>query len=118
MADAIDISTFVRLFFAGRLHPLGIDLRRPDEILRMCPESYAITDCKSLYDALEKNESLGFGLSEKRTSIEVAAARQQMRATGIRNRWVSSDRQLADELAKPTTSPAAIQRLLRTGKWK
>ena len=118
MADAIDILNFIRLFFADCIHPTGIDLRQPDKILQMCPESHAITDCKSLYDALEKHESLGLGLSEKRTSIEVTATRQQMRATGIKTRWVNSDRQLADVLTKPTAPAAAIQRLCTTGRWK
>ena len=90
-------------------------MRRPDEVLRLLPKSCAITDCKSLYDALEKNESLGLGLSEKRTAIEVTATRQQMQATGIETRWVNSDRQLADVLTKPTASPISIQRLLKTG---
>ena len=118
MADSVDVLDFIRLFFTDCIHSEGIDLRRPDEILRLLPESCAITDCKSLYDALEKNESLGLGLSEKRTSIEVTATRQQMRATGIKTRWVNSDRQLADVLTKPTASPISIQRLLKTGKWK
>ena len=104
--------------FADCLHPEGIDLRQPDRVLQLLPESCAITDCKSLYDALEKNESLGLGLSEKRTSIEVTATRQQMRATGIRTRWVNSDRQLADVLTKPTAPASSIQRLQQTGKWK
>lgn len=86
--------------------------------MKRLPESCAITDCKSLHDALEKNESLGLGLSEKRTSIEVTATRQQMRATGIKTRWANSDRQLADVLTKPTASPISIQQLQRTGKWK
>ena len=93
-------------------------MRRPDEVLRLLPKSCAITDCKSLYDALEKNESLGLGLSEKRTAIEVTATRQQMQATGIETRWVNSDRQLADVLTKPTASPVSIQRLQKTGRWK
>ena len=105
MADSVDMLNFVRLFFADCLHPVGIDLRRPDEVLKLLPESCAITDCKSLYDALEKNESLGLGLSEKRTSIEVTSTRQQMRATGIKTRWVNSDRQLADVLTKGTAPP-------------
>ena len=83
MAGYVDMLNFVCLFFADCLHPVGIDLRRPDEVLKLLPEACAITDCKSLYDALEKNESLGLGLSEKRTSIEVTSTRQQMRATGI-----------------------------------
>ena len=65
MADSVDILNFCRLFFADFLHPEGVDLRRPDEVYRLLPEAIAITDCKSLYDALEKNESLGLGLSEK-----------------------------------------------------
>ena len=102
MADSVDMLNFVRLVFADCLHPEGIDLRRPDEVLKLLPESCAITDCKSLYDALEKNESLGLGLSEKRTSIEVTATRQHMRATGIKTKWVNPDRQLADVLTKAT----------------
>ena len=104
--------------FADCLHPESIDLRQPDRVLQLLPESCAITDCKSLYDALEKNESLGLGLSEKRTSIEVTATRQQMRATGINTRWVNSDRQLADVLTKPTAPSASIHRLQQTGRWK
>ena len=88
------------IVFADFLHPEGVDLRRPDEVYKLLPEAIAITDCKSLYDALEKNESLGLGLSEKRTSIEVMATKQQMRATGLKTKWVNSDRQLADVLTK------------------
>ena len=106
MADYVDMLNFVRLFFADCLHPVGIDLRRPDEVLKLLPESCAITDCKSLYDALERNDSLGLGLSEKRTSIEVTSTRHHMRATGIKTRWVNSDRQLADVL---TTCTAPLQ---------
>ena len=102
MADSVDVLNFCRLFFADFLHPEGIDLRRPDEVLKLLPEAIAITDCKSLYDALEKNESLGLGLSERRTSIEVMATKQQLRATGLKTKWVNSDRQLADVLTKAT----------------
>ena len=41
-----------------------------------------------------------------------------MRATGIKTRWVNSDRQLADVLTKPTAPPASILQLQRTGRWK
>ena len=118
MADSVDMLNFVRLFIADCIHPQGIDLRRPDEVLQLCPEACAITDCKSLYDALDKSESLGLGLSEKRTSIEVTATRQQMRATGIKTKWVNSDRQLADVLTKGTAPPASILKLQHSGRWK
>ena len=73
--------------------------------------------CKSLYYALEKNESLGLGLSEKRTSIEVTATRQQMRTTGIKTKWVKSDRQLADVLTKATAPPASVLKFQHSGRW-
>ena len=41
-----------------------------------------------------------------------------MRATGIKTRWVNSDRQLADVLTKPTAPSASIHRLQQTGRWK
>merc|ERR1711986_64892 len=41
-----------------------------------------------------------------------------MRATGIKTRWVNSDRQLADVLTKPTAPSASIHRLHQTGRWK
>ena len=63
MADSVDMLIFVRLFFADCIHPEGIDLRRPDGVLRLLTESGAVTDCTSLYDAPE-NEPLGLGLSE------------------------------------------------------
>ena len=66
MADAIDILNFIRLLFADCLHPEGIDLRQPDRVLQLLPESCAITGCTSLYDALEKNESPGLGLSREK----------------------------------------------------
>ena len=54
MADSVDLLNFARLFFADFLLPEGIDLRRPDEVLQLLPNSCAITDCKSLFDALER----------------------------------------------------------------
>ena len=120
MADSIDMLNFIRLFFADCLHPSGVDLRQPEVVLQLLPEAFAITDCKSLYDALERSESLGLGLSgsERRTSIEISATRQQMRATGVKTKWVNSDRQLADVLTKPNAPPGAMVHLQNSGRWK
>ena len=59
-------------------------------MFKLLPEAVAVTDCKSPCYALEKNESLGLGLSGKRASIEAMATRQQLRATGSTTRWVNS----------------------------
>ena len=72
----------------------------------------------SLYDALERSESAGLGLSEKRTAIEVTATQEVMRETGISTRWVNSDRQIADVLTKPQVPAHNLQALQSTGRWK
>ena len=118
MADAVDILNCIRLLFADCLRPEGIDLRQPDRVLQLLPEYCAITGCKSLYDALERSESAGLGLSEKRTAIEVTATRDVMRETGISTRWVNSDRQIADVLTKPQVPAHNLQALQSTGRWK
>ena len=87
-------------------------------VLKLCSKCIIVIDCKSFYDAIEKNESLGIGLSEKRTTIEVAATRQQTHATGIKTRWANSDRQLADILTKPTALAASMIRLQQIGNGK
>ena len=73
----------MRLFFAECIVAEPIDLRKADQVLSFLPKAHVITDCKSLYDALEKSESAGLGLAEKRTAIEVTATRETMRETGL-----------------------------------
>ena len=117
-ADAVDQLNFVRFLYAEVLSPQGLCLRGCDEHLAEMEPAMVITDCKSLYDAIERNESLGLGLAEKRTSIEVSATRQVMRETNVRQRWVNSDRQLADVLTKTRVNPDSIMKLLSRGRWK
>ena len=94
-------------------------MRRVDEVLaHYVPQAQVVTDCKSLYDALERSESLTLGLAEKRTSIEVQAIKQQMLATNMVTKWVNSDRQLADVLTKPQVPTTNCLTLQRTGRWK
>ena len=94
-------------------------MRRVDEVLeKYVPQAQVITDCKSLYDALERSESLTLGLTEKRTSIEVQAIKQHVLATNIATKWVNSDRQLADVLTKPQVPIINCLTLQRTGRWK
>ena len=103
LADAADNLNYIRLFFAKFIVGEPIDLMKADQILSLLPKAYVVTDCKSLYDALEKSESAGVGLAEKRSSMEVTATRETMRETGITTRWVNSDRQVADVLTKATS---------------
>ena len=83
LAEAVDVLNYRRLFYAECIVSYSIDLRKADTVLATLPKSHVITDCESLYDALEKSESAGLGLQEKRTAIEVTATRDTMRETGI-----------------------------------
>ena len=118
LADAVDNLNYMRLFFAECIVDYTLDLRQADRVLSTLPKAHVITDCKSLYDALEKSESAGLGLQEKRTAIEVTATRDAMRETGITTRWVNSDRQIADVLTKPQVPSHNLQALQTTGRWK
>ena len=83
-AEALDALDFCKLFLAEILSPQGIDLRHgADEAIRTVCESPLVTDCKSLYDAVERSLSTGLNLSEKRTSIEVLACKERMRALDL-----------------------------------
>ena len=59
-----------------------------------------VTDCKGLFDAVNRSQSAGLGLSEKRTAIEALSIRQICGASNVQVKWVNSDRQLADILTK------------------
>jgi len=104
-AEALDALEFCKLFLAEILEPTGIDLRNgADKAIQSICESPLITDCKSLYDAVERSQSTGLNLAERRTSIEVLACRERMATLGMHVRWVNSDRQLADGLTKSTAA--------------
>ena len=105
MAEAVDSLNYARLFLAECISPYALDLRKAEEVRKMLPKAHVVTDCKSLFDALERNESAGLGLSEKRTAIEVTATKQQMEASGIETRLINSDRQFWDILTKQNANP-------------
>ena len=116
LAEAVDVLNYMRLLFTECLVSYTIDRRRADSVLATFQQAHAITDCKSLYDALERSESAGLGLSEKRTAIEVTATREIMRDTGVTTRWVNSDRQIADVLTKPQVPGHSLQAMRSTGQ--
>ena len=95
MADSIDILNFILCFFADCLRPEGIDLRQPDRVLQLLPESCAITDCKSLYDTLTKERVM---LLDRRLSLEATIMRQTLHQTSVN--WVKSEQMLAGCLTK------------------
>ena len=119
MAEALDNLNFVRLFWEmllGRL-PSGLKIDQ-DSILNEAPKCCLVTDCKGLFDAVNRSQSSGLGLSEKRTAIEALSIRQITAASNVAVKWVNSDRQLADILTKQGVIPENLDRALRSGQWR
>ena len=104
-AEALDALEFLKLVLAEALSDKPLDLRRDADnaIATVCP-SVLVTDCKSLYDAVERSQSTGLNLAERRTSIEVLSCRERLHATKMELKWVNSDRQLADGLTKASAA--------------
>ena len=100
----------------GRVSPtLRID---QDEILKNAPTSCLVTDCKGLLDAVNRNQSAGLGLAEKRTAIEALSIRQITSQSNVAVKWVNSDRQLADILTKEGVLTENLDRALQNSEWR
>ena len=75
-SEALDQLNYIRLFWSDILLSKGVDCHKQDDELAKLPPGLMITDCKSLFDAVERHAGQGLGLSEKRTAVEVLAIRQ------------------------------------------
>ena len=64
-------------------------------------DDVVVTDSKNVYDSVNRIESSGLQLEERRLALEVLSIRERTKAAGITLRWVDSDQQLADNLSKP-----------------
>ena len=75
LADAVDNLNYMRLFFAECIVAEPIDLRKADQVLSLLPKAHVITDCKSLYDALESQNLLAWDLlkSAQRSKLQLLA---------------------------------------------
>jgi len=117
-AEALDALEFLKLVLAEALSVKPLDLRRDADnaVATVCP-SVLVTDCKSLYDAVERSQSTGLNLAERRTSIEVLSCRERLHATQMQLKWVNSDRQLADGLTK-VSAAWKLTRFQQKPLWK
>ena len=75
-----------------------------------------VTDAKALYDSYYKEGGTSSSI-DKRTSLEIRVAKEQMLSLGGTLRWVSSERQYADGLTKSSTRKLLSERL-RYGRLK
>ena len=113
--NALDQHEFCKLFMIIMEEPNKIDLRQPDNVLRS-QESCLISDSKNVYDGLEKVETSGLQMEERRTAIELLGIKERLAQANIRCRWVSGDQELADGLTKPWQGEQLVKALQKT-RW-
>ena len=85
MAAAMEELYFVKLFMVMLLHP-GLSVRQGQELLTKT-QSVVVTDCRALYDALNR-ANVGT-TQDKRVAIECLVIASMIKETGSILRWVS-----------------------------
>ena len=90
----------------------SIPARDMDNVLSQVT-SVVVTDSKNLYDSVNRIETSGLQLEERRLALEVLSIRERSKAIGAQLRWVDSDQQLADNLSKPFTFTSLMNALQR-----
>ena len=125
LSNAADDSTFIR----GKV--LQWDASTPLQAHNLCldgglicrsdadktlRENLAITDAKSLYDALKK-QAKG---KEPRTALAAGEIKQGMIACGAQVRWIPHNHQLCDPLTKRMhkANLQALMRTMRSGRYR
>ena len=70
-----------------------INWRQPETTLKTLPQAFAVVDCKSLFDLLQKTSIPQ--CSEYRTMLEALVIKDRL-SEGVQIKWVHSAAQMAD----------------------
>lgn len=76
----------------------------------------AVTDSKSLYDAITKCRNTASHIEDKRTAIDITILKGDFRRTKGQVRWVEGSRMLSDSLTKKM-NPSYLRTILKNGNW-
>ena len=79
--------------------------------------SIAITDSKSVYDAVSKHANTSCQVEDKRTAIDLAIIKQDMSCSQVVVRWVQTECQIADSLTK-RMSPAYLREVMTASRFR
>ena len=96
LSGAIDLLGWLRLHWMWMCEPSNL-WKQPEQALRLASEAYAVVDCKSLFDLLQKTTIPQ--CQEYRTMLEALVIKDRVKE-GIIVKWVHSAAQLADTLTK------------------
>lgn len=111
LSGALDLLSWTRLHWAWLLDP-SLDWKQPDTTLKSLPFAYAVVDCKSLYDLLQKTSIPQ--CTEHRTALEALVIRDRLKE-GVVIKWVHSAAQMADSLTKDMDT-SVLRSFLAKGK--
>ena len=111
LSGAIDLLSWLRLHWMWLCEPSD-SWKKPEEALRKTSEAYAVVDCKSLFDLLQKTTIPQ--CQEYRTMLEALIIKDRIKE-GIIVKWVHSAAQLADTLTK-VMDGTSLRNFLAKGK--
>ena len=96
LSGALDTLNWIRLHW-GWLNNPKLEWQKPDVVFPTLPLAFAVVDCKSLFDLLQKTSVPQ--CAEYRTMLEALVIRDRLKE-GIKVKWVHSAAQMADSLTK------------------
>ena len=96
LSGALDLLSWTRMHWAWIQNP-QIAWKNIEDTLRTLPTAYAVVDCKSLYDLLQKTSIPQ--CSEYRTLLEALVIKDRLKEN-VAIKWVHSAAQMADSLTK------------------
>ena len=96
LSGAVDLLGWLRIHWAWLICP-SINWQKLEQVYSQIPKAFAIVDCKSLYDLLQKTSIPQ--CSEYRTTLEALIIKSRLNE-GVAVKWVHSAAQMADALTK------------------
>ena len=111
LSGALDVLSWIRIHWAWMNDPM-IRWQEPEKTLPKLPHAYAVVDCKSLFDLLQKTTVPA--CAEYRTTLEALIIRERLRE-GVIIKWVHSAAQMADSLTKDMDTEI-LKKFLERGK--
>eukprot|EP00435_Cladocopium_sp_Y103_P054548 s1984_g17.t1 len=111
LSGSVDLLSWLRVQWSWLCQPSDA-WKNPDKCLSQCPEAFAIVDCKSLYDLIQKTTVPQ--CQEYRTMLEALIIKDRIQ-TGVTIKWVHSAAPLADCLTK-SMDCGPLRRFLSKGR--
>jgi hypothetical protein len=113
LATSLSSLQWHRLLLLECLHGTKVDHDWERAVSRF--PAVAIVDSKSVYDAVSKLSNTASQVEDKRTAIDLAIIKRDLKQSGIVARWVPTEAQMADSFTKRMSSEP-LRQLLQVGE--